>query len=76
MKKVVIVKEDKVLEKDKLSKLFDFKEDLLVLVDTFSDVKLLFEVLVDSSYRFLEFKSKDNKIVGSLSYFSNKDIEK
>ena len=76
MKKVVIVKEDKVLEKDKLSKFFDFKEDLLVLVDTFSDVKLLFEVLVDSSYRFLEFKSKDNKIVGSLSYFSNKDIEK
>lgn len=76
MKKVVIVKEDKVLEKDKLSKLFDFKEDLLVLVDTFSDVKLLFEVLVDSSYRFLEFKSKDKKTVGSLSYYSSEDIEK
>jgi leucyl aminopeptidase len=76
MKKVVIVKEDKVLEKDKLSKLFDFKEELLVLVDTFSDVKLLFEVLVDSSYRFLDFKSKDKKVACGLSYYSSKDIEK
>jgi len=47
-----------------------------VLVDTFSDVKLLFEVLVDSSYRFLDFKSKDKKVACGLSYYSSKDIEK
>jgi len=75
MKKVVVVNQDKVLEKDKLSKLFDFKEELLVLVDTFKDIQLLFEVLVDSSYRFLKFKSKDKKEAVGLSYYSSKNIE-
>ena len=75
MKKIVIVNQEKVLEKDKLSKLFDFKEEFLVLVDTFEDVQLLFEVLVDSSYRFMQFKSKDKKEAVGLSYFSSKNIE-
>ncbi len=75
MKKIIIVNEEKIYEKEKLSKLFDFKEDLLVLVDTFTNPRGLFETLVCSSYRFQDYKSKDKKTTCSIYYYSDLDID-
>lgn len=75
MKKVVFIKEDKLSEIQKLSKIFDLKEDLLVLADTFNEKRELFINLIDASYRFNGFKSKDDKKNKELFFFSEEDLE-
>ena len=74
MQKVIVLKE-KALEELKLNKLFDLKEDLLILVDTINNKKALLEKLIDSSYRFTSFKSKDDKKINNIYYYSKEDIE-
>jgi len=74
MKKVIIINEDKILDKG-LSKLFDLKEDVIILLDTFSKVTIkdLFTVLVESTYRFNTFKSKEKPSEVNLYYYSDND---
>jgi leucyl aminopeptidase len=75
MKKVVFIKEDKINETQKLSKIFDLKEDLLILADTFSDKTDLFISLIDSSYKFNGFKSKEENINRKVFYYSKDDLK-
>ena len=76
MNKMIIVNEEKMSTSDKLSKLFDVKEDVLILVDTFEDATLLFERLTVSSYRFISYKSKDIQKEIKKYYYSNQDVSK
>jgi len=75
MKKVIILDEDKILEKG-LSKLFDLKEDVLILLDTFSkvEIKELITILVESSYRFNTFKANNAQSEVNLYYYSDNDF--
>jgi leucyl aminopeptidase len=75
MKKIVFIKEDKLSEPQKLSKIFDLKEDLLVLVDTFKETKKLLIDLIDASYKFNGFKSKEEKKNKELFYYSKEDLK-
>jgi leucyl aminopeptidase len=74
MKKVVVINEDKIFKSDKLSRLLNIKEDVLILVDTFKDAWLLFERLTTSTYKFLVCKSKDVENEVKRYYFSDQDI--
>ena len=75
MKKVVFIKEDKINETQKLSKIFDLKEDLLILADTFSEKTDLFISLIDSNYKFNGFKSKEENINRKVFYYSKDDLK-
>ena len=75
MKKVVFIKESKINETQKLSKIFELKEDLLVLADTFNEKRDLFINLIDSSYKFNGFKSKEENHNKELFYYSEEDLK-
>jgi len=77
-KKIIVLDEEKVLEKEKdLSKLFDLKTDLLILLDTFKpeNIQTLIEGFVTSSYTFQTFKSKEKQEEVKFYYYCEKNFD-
>ena len=78
MKKIIIIKEENMYDKNKgLDRIKDIKEDVLILLDTFSDscIKQMVERLVVSNYRFNTFKTTDLSQQKTIYYTSTTDID-
>lgn len=77
MKRLVFVDEKSFLKGKTTEQLFKLKEDILVLVDTFSKEKVsqLFEVLTTASYRFSKFKSKDEEHIENIHYTTTEKVD-